>query len=184
MAYFKELKRIVKERVTLQVSRKPSTQSPPSEIFGLAQEERGKYRDKNDSVWVLLDLEGDQHQQAEVVALQQQGQARRVQVALSKPCYEVWTLLHVVDTGETFADCTAVLNRLRQEWRNHLGQDFPNKKAQADYSKILPHRGTAAARARQRRERPDPSWTEVFLLIEEIDRYVSDASAPPSPPRT
>lgn len=95
-------------------------------------------------------------------------------VALSDPCYEVWTLLHLQDTGEMFVDCGAVLARIRQRWKTRFGQEF-GKKAQADYSKILADRATAAERARRHHQNGDQSWTEVYLLIDEIARRCAEA---------
>jgi hypothetical protein len=90
--------------------------------------------------------------------------------------YEVWTLLHLVDTGTAFLDCQAVLARVESEWQARFGQPF-GKKAQADYAKIIGDRRVAASRARKHCEAGDPSWTEVYLLIEEIERLAGSDSA-------
>jgi hypothetical protein len=174
VAYLKLLQRELKRRLTLRIYRSPADWATAAQTVDCAEghlkalQEASAHDDSDqNSVWALIDLEqeGDRRQKAEQAKAD--GRTRQINVALSDPCYEVWTLLHLVDTGETFLNCSAVIERLEAEWHKRFGQPF-GPKAQADYSKIIGDRLTAAARARVRRERPDPSWTEMYLLIEEI----------------
>jgi hypothetical protein len=98
-------------------------------------------------------------------------------VALSNPCYELWSLLHLVDTGEMFINCAAVIERLAKEWQGRFKQAF-GPKAQADYSKIIEDRMAAVARARKHHENGDQSWTEVYLVVEDIERRIASQVAP------
>ena len=129
-----------------------------------------KARDKADqqSVWALIDLEATQTQNEAAPQAEIKGEKAGIHVALSKPCYELWTLLHLHDTGEAFADCDAVISRLKRDWRTRFGQSFV--KSQADYSKIIEFRIDAAKLAKQHHKNRDPSWTEVFGVIEEIEQ--------------
>lgn len=175
VGYFNLLKREVKERLTLTVVRNPCDRATPADVIDcakkrerlLSEKKSHDQHDKN-SVWALIDLEKDPARRKEGLAAKEAGEKARISVALSDPCYEVWTLLHLVDTGETFADCNAVLSRVEIEWQKKFGQEF-RPKAQADYSKILPYRTAAAARAKQHREADDPSWTDVYLVSDAID---------------
>ncbi len=129
--------------------------------------------DNHDSVWALIDLEEDHARRQLAWDAKKQGEAAGIRMALSDPCYEMWTLLHLVDTGRTFNNCSAVIACIEIEWRKKFNRGF-GPKAQADYAKILLLRDEAAKRAKAHRENNDPSWTEVYLLIEEIDRRASD----------
>jgi hypothetical protein len=183
VSYFSALQREVKFAVTLQVVRNPSDRATPADVVNAARNrltllKNAASRDPGDEnlVWALIDLEAGATRRSEGLAAKTEGEKQGVSVALSDPCYEVWTLMHLQDTGELFADCSAVLARIRQKWKARFGQDF-GKKAQADYPKILADRKTAAERARRHRENEDQSWTEVYLLIEEIESRCAAAAS-------
>ncbi len=61
--------------------------------------------DDTESVWLLLDLEREPHLRQAAERVKSKAAGTGVRVALSNPCFEVWTLLHLVDTGEAFPDC-------------------------------------------------------------------------------
>lgn len=89
-----------------------------------------------DSLWVLIDLEQLPDEPAEVKTLRGDKAPKRVRPAVSKPCFEVRTLHHLVDTGKAFRDCSEVNQELRRAWKKKFACEFGNKKAQADYAKI------------------------------------------------
>lgn len=180
VSYFSIVKRQVKESLTLQVERNPSDRATPADIIACATSHLSKLRgdassgdDNYDSVWALIDLEEDDARRRKARDAKAEGEGAGIRVALSDPCYEMWTLLHLIDTGATFQNCRAVLVCVETEWRRKFSQEF-GPKAQADYSKIMPDMSEAAKRARTHKERHDPSWTEVYLLIEEITRRSGD----------
>ena len=95
-------------------------------------------------------------------------------MALSDPCFEVWTLLHLEDTGAAFANCDQVIKRIESKWKTRFGQVFP-RKARADYSKIIMLRREAARRARRHWQAQDPSRTQVYRIIEEVESHLSES---------
>lgn len=168
-AYFYELKREVKEWVTVDVVPAPRDGASARAVVTYAQEQK-KARvpmQRGDSVWALIDLEGEPDRQRQALQAKKQGADKGVEVALSNPCYEVWTLAHLVDTGKLFKDCEAVVDRIKAEWKRVFGSDF-GKKAQADYSRLMQYREDAARRAKRRSAKKDQSWTEVFKVVEAI----------------
>ena len=145
-----------------------------SDVVQRAIDERIKLKNDNeteDSVWALLDLECDLHVRQLAEDEKRRAEQSGVAVALSDPCFEVWTLLHLEDTGTLFTDCNAVIKRIESAWKSCFAQDFP-RKAQADCSKIIGLRHEAARRAKQHWEAQDPSRTEVYRIIEEIDSHL------------
>lgn len=147
----------------------------PADVMGAAKEELKSLRrqgvhdvNDRDSVWALIDFEAEARRRKEARTAKTEGQKQGISVALSDPCYELWTLLHLQDTGELFTNCDAVCQRLAQLWKETFGEVFP-KKAQADCRKLLARRLTAVERAKQHHMNNDPSWTEVYKLIEEIE---------------
>ena len=124
--------------------------------------------DSDDCVWALLDTEHLRHNRAKAVAEKRRGEANHIRVALSDPCYEVWTLSHVEDTGKQFLNCRKVIERIKQQWRSVSNAPF-EKKSQADYVKLMQFRETAAERAKRHWENRDKSRTEVYRIIEQIE---------------
>ncbi len=173
-AYFEALAREVKQHVTLRIDRGRCNQTGPQAVVDRAIVELkslGKNQhEKEDAVWVLMDLEGDQNQQSIVLKQAQRAEREKIMVALSRPCFEIWTLLHLKDTGENFGNCSAVFTRLKNRWNEEFNTNI-GPKGQADYSKIICRRIDAAKRARDRHTKTpqDPSWTEIYKVIEYID---------------
>lgn len=177
-SYFTELKRVVRPGVTLNVVRANCAASV-SDIVERAIKERAKLEEGSeagDSVWALIDLECEPHVRQRAEVERKRAQQSDVAVALSDPCFEVWTLLHLEDTGAQFTDCDAVLKRIKSAWKSRFAQDFP-RKAQADYSKIIGLRLEAARRAKQHWEAQDPSRTEVYMIIDEIESQLPSSQA-------
>ena len=172
-AYFNELKREVRQSVVLKIVPAKCTASA-GEVIDRAIREQEELRDgqkkgeTGDSVWALIDLEQEARTRSRAQDEERRAAQAGIHVALSDPCFEVWTLLHLEDTGEAFQSCNHVLRRLAAAWKSHFNQPFP-RKAQADYSKIIPLRHDAVRRAKRHREAPDHSWTEVYALLEEIE---------------
>jgi hypothetical protein len=179
VAYFTEFKREVKATVTVRIEPAPCCGASPVGVLSRAAKLALdlKPEEDGDSIWVLLDTESESHKQTQTQKTKHQAHGGRVQVLLSKPCYEVWTLAHFVDTGETFADCSAVLTRVKEEWKKKFRSSFANKKAQADYGKLMPLRHEAVKNARKRDPGRDPSWTEIYKVVEAIHKLCEGASA-------
>ena len=128
---------------------------------------------KDDSVWVLIDLETSETEPRKVSDLRKRARGRKsLKPAISKPCFEVWTLHHLVDTGRKFKDCVEVNRELQKVWKKELKCHFGNKKAEADYSKIVGRYEAAAERSRKQRDHGQ-CHSEVYLIIEEIRRYLA-----------
>jgi hypothetical protein len=127
---------------------------------------------EDDSIWVLIDLEASETEPRSVSALRKQSRNRKsIKPAVSKPCFEVWTLHHLADTGQKFRDCAEVNGELRKVWKKKFGCDFGNKKAKADYAKIVGRYEDATERSR-RQKNHGHCHSEIYLVIEEINRYL------------
>lgn len=173
-AYFNELKRKVKQHVTVTIIPASRQGASPGEVVERAIAEYKNLAaggSKGDAAWAVFDMEREAHCRTQAQEARERAEARKVNVALSDPCYEVWTLLHLEDTGQAFNDCTQVIDRVRQLWKARFSQPF-DRKAQADYSKIIGFRQEAAARAKRHWEAEDPSRTEVYKIIETIELHV------------
>lgn len=161
--YFEAIKREVKARVTVHVVT-GGVDVAVAQLRKLGDEDE----DTKNDVWVLMDLEGEPRLRERAVEEKQRGERERVKVALSDPCYEVWTLMHLKDTGESFTDCKQVTRLVMKCWREAFGEK-KDSKTHLDYGKIIDLRQDAVRRAKQHRGREDGSWTEVYQVVERID---------------
>ncbi len=185
VAYFMELKRKVKQQLTLDIIKAPRHGATAQDIVDRAAQyasnlhiDRPEHNSANrDIVWALIDLEGEANRQAQANLVKGKANESDVQIALSNPCFEIWTLMHLADTGAAFVDCQAVVRRIRTEWKKVFGSEFNSQKAQADYHKLMQHRDTALARSKRRQQSHDPSRTEVYKVIESINSLVDQIEA-------
>lgn len=176
VGYFTCLKQLVRKRTALHVERSPHDRATAQEVVESAIEHRNRLleegvhdNDDHECVWALVDLEWDSERRAAAHQAKSFGVGQGIHVALSDPCYEVWTLLHLDGTGEMFMNCAAALARVETEWQKAFAQAF-GPKAHADYGKIMPRIGEAIARAKKNygANPRTPSWTEVFQALEAI----------------
>lgn len=182
-AYFAEIKREVKSKVTVEIIEAPYHGAAADDVVSRAIKRLGelssnKSHDPDDAaeaVWALIDLEIEPHRQSEAQAAKKRGTENGVSVALSNPCFEVWTLAHLIDTGEAFNGCAAVSARVRSEWKKAFGHEF-GAKAQADYAKLMQSRADAVERTKRRSSAGDQSWTEIYKVVQAImSRSEADA---------
>lgn len=177
--YFQLLKREYKDTVTIHALPGNRHGSDPRSVLSCAKSALSELKTAEDSrdrqsVWVLIDLEHDPKTRAS--AYEAKKSADIVQVALSEPCFELWTLSHLESTGSLYQTCQEVIQRLRAAWKAAFHEEFPGNKAQADYDKIVARRADAVANARSQHLNNAPSWTEVYLVIEDIERLASGGS--------
>jgi hypothetical protein len=170
VAYFNEFKRQVKARITVKVEPAPRCGASPDDVLKVATELARTLapKEEGDSIWTLLDTEAEEYKQEHAHRAKRRADETLVHVLLSKPCYEVWTLAHFIDTGEAFSDCNAVVARVKAEWKKRFGTGFGSKKGQADYAKLMPLRTEAVKNAKKRAPDRDSSWTEVHKVVEAI----------------
>lgn len=172
-AYFKALANHVRSRATVKVEQPASSKTTALHVLEKAKKLAKTVADfdAHDSVWALIDLEGEQARR-DMATNACRSLPENVKVALSDPCFEVWTLAHLIDTGQRFQDCHAVNACLQHAWWEHFQQAFPNKKAQADYPRLMPFLAEARERAARRTQKlfdqRAGSWTEIHLVVADI----------------
>lgn len=177
-AYFSEVKRVVRKYVHLDIV--PACKDTMDRAIQKRKELKSDGGEtEGDAVWILIDCERDE---ASAQLKKSRGQREGIRVALSKPCFELWTLLHLKDIGQAFNHCDHVIDMLKPAWKAKFREEFPQKKANADYSKIIPMRGHAIIAAKRHCDADDPSWTEVHELVAAIDSIVERRRAAESNP--
>lgn len=176
-AYFNELKKVVKQKLTVQVDKASCSESSPEQVVLKAEQHLGALDDPNDrqSVWVLFDREGSDKQQDAADRITKNAVDVGIKVAVSHPCYDLWTLLHFEDTGSYFENCKKVVDRLIVQYNNRF-ETKVDRKTEIAYEKLIDDRLEASARAKRHHEAGDQSWTEVYKVIEEIDSFIAAES--------
>lgn len=177
-SYFDLIKSEIKDVVTLRVVPAPDHGATPSQIVEYAKQMLNSIVDDNEStpkdctlVWALIDAESDPKQLNRVKELQSACTCDELDVIISYPCYEVWTLLHLVDTGSYLENCTQARRQVAIEWGKTFSEEY-GVKSQADYSKICHNRNIAAERARRQHKSDAQCWTEIYRVIEGINKIV------------
>lgn len=175
--YFDLIKRELRDEVTVHVHGKGKSAKKVVEFAIRKSKElcSGRTRDKNDieSTWVLLDIEGPSATILETRAAKNLAVKNRICAALSKPCYDLWILLHLVISGKNYAECSEVIHCIESEWRKKFGCEF-GRKADADYPKVLPFVKSAVENASklgpiEMDKWTEPyAWTQVYLVVEAL----------------
>lgn len=163
VAYFNVLKHKVKDKVTVNVYPAPCYGATADEVFAFAKTKAESFSETSDKIFVLIDLDTNPDE----AGLRHEASKNNLTLLLSKPCFEVWTLCHLQDTGEFFQDCNSVLRRVKEKWKEAFSTDFGNK-AQADYEKLVELVESAIINCERRRKHTSQSWTEVWLAVKAI----------------
>jgi hypothetical protein len=172
-AYFSVLRSHVKETCTLKVSPAPRHGATPNEVieYGAAHVTIISDPDSATTVWAVIDLEMVPDSKKLSDALRERAKIRSVELALSQPCFEIWTLAHFVETGKFFGKCEAVIREIKKRWKSAFAETFPEKKAQADYRKVIDRIDTAIQNAKKHNSAKSQSWTEVWQVVASIMNY-------------
>lgn len=163
VAYFTVLKHAVKDRRVVNVYPAPREGATGSDVIEFATAKAPDNGEASDRIFVLVDFDSN----PDAATLRHEGTKSSIAVLFSNPCFEVWTLAHLEDTGEMFINCGTVLKRVREQWKTQFGVEIANK-AQADYHKLLDRVATAISRCERRDPSTNPSWTEVWVAAKAI----------------
>jgi hypothetical protein len=173
IAYFAELRLHVKENCTLKVLPAPRAGATANDVIDCAAAHKNlSDPDAATALWAIVDLEMAPGSAGHAREFRKRAQRQNVDLALSQPCFEVWTLAHLVDTGENFDSCDAVLRKLKKLWKSEFGEVFPKQKARADYRKLIDRFKSAIDHAKPRNQSNSQSWTEIWNLGEQILSYL------------
>jgi hypothetical protein len=163
VGYFELLRHEFRDQKTIRVYPAPRCGALGNDVIQHAIEKKPVPVESGDRTVVLVDVDTNPNQQT----LAKSGMDKDVEVLFSKPCFEVWTLAHLEDTGQAFQDCSAVIHRIKIKWKAQFDQDF-GRKSQAEYSKIIPYRQVAIDRCRKRNAQNSQSWSEVWKVVDII----------------
>jgi hypothetical protein len=147
----------------------PGTKSDPIGVVDTAVREEKAERRKStpfDSIWVVLDTEGDR---AHLSEARDRAQACGFKLAISAPCFEYWFLLHFIYTTR-YMTC---YDEVRRELNTYMTYD----KGAFDTKELLDHTKEAVDNAQSVRMDADRTGaqcprTDVDRLVVEIDSYV------------
>jgi len=162
-------------RVHLEVpERENSGYSSPNHVMEMIDREKKKngYH-PDDQYWIVIDY--DRWGEKKLSQIAQQAFQKGYRLAISRPCFEAWLLLHVIPENELDAlalqdfeseGCESVENMLRRK-RGHYKKDLN------DASEYVDHVEVAIRNARRLDTSPNDRWPQsfgsrVYLLCETI----------------
>jgi hypothetical protein len=158
-AYFDGLRQVLRStEVTVKVR---AGGLAPDALVRVAADYRDQRPGTFDDVWVVFDVD-----EFDVEAAVTEASARRVTLAVSNPCFELWLLLHHHDCRSHCAGCTDVRQRLRK----HMPQ---YDKARLDFGRFSGCVQDAIKRAQQldptgedwRRNPSSGAWRLVEQIV-------------------
>jgi hypothetical protein len=126
-----------------------------------------------DEVWCVFDREAKKYERnfklAMEMASQTQPSGKRLQCAVSNPCFEFWMLLHFEKTDKPFSNCQEVFDDLRKH------APLYTKSSKSEIEKLSLRVSAAMQHARWLRKRgvTCPS-TDVDLLLATLSKSVSE----------
>jgi len=140
---------------------------------------RGREGFNYDHVWCIIDVEHRDRNPSLPAALDQ-ARANKIDVALSKPCFEYWFTLHFADYGKPLIDQDGVLGELKEHIPGYSkGLDvfetiWPSV---ADAIRRAKVRKDSHVRAGTERHHRDPS-TEVDEVVELLRKTAARPHSP------
>lgn len=179
--YFQWLKRHVdKSQILINIVNKRHSQSAPSALIKVAQEwvrDNGYDFSDKDRIWIVLDQ--DQWTDAHFLELVKWKEERSYhRVAVSKPFFEYWILLHQEEDPKAIKD-----HLIKSQYKAYMGSEKGIDESKLSLGSVR----RAAERARQRFVSGMPSLTRgcdeflpntrgssLFLLIDELEDYFLD----------
>ncbi len=166
-AYFAEVRTRLRKYCTVKLMSEPRD---PARVIAFACNQKNELSDGGEgaTVWAIIDLEMKPTSDALTASLREQAENCGVELLLSQPCFEVWVLSHFMCTGQMFVTCDAVLQEVKKQWKAAFGQEFPQKKAQANYCKLMDRLDSAISNAKVHTSAQSQSWTEVWRLLEHV----------------
>ena len=172
--YFDALKQPYRQRVAIRTECAASHGATPPQMLERARIVLNEYADSDDPtrLWLLLDTEHDEPRRSQAFAARAAAEGD-LRVALSDPCFELWTLLHLEDTGAGFRDCAHVTTALQNAWQRKFGESITKRRTPFD--RIVARHLAAAERAKRQRAADSPSWTDVDLVINDIARFAAES---------
>ncbi len=105
-------------RITIVVAAAEDNRSAPQHALDRLREKRSKMKlEPHDECWLVLDTDhhlGENHR-PNFIRLIREAEDEGVKVALSRPCFEFWLLLHHIDeiTASALTECSEVENSIR-----------------------------------------------------------------------
>lgn len=174
--YFEHIKKIVKQLITIEMVAAPRHGATAAQVAATARTRaadlrRRDSRDRNvdrDAVWALIDLEGEPHLRDRAYQAKEHCHKHStVRVALSNPCFELWTLLHLEDTGRRYANCQEVIKKIKSSWNAQMSSNFHGKTG-ANYAQLIARIPDAMRRADALCKTKSASWTEVHMVLQSI----------------
>lgn len=178
--YFEDLKEKYKNlKVHTEVIKKKDTKSSPEYILDSLIEFKNTYKlNVNDELWLVIDF--DKWGTKKISSISTSCRQKRIHLALSNPCFELWLLLHFIDVSSMIVD---EKNKIKNNKKINRSRNFISNlilKYAGEYNKsnikselFFPTIYKAINRAEKLDINQSEPWptelgTRVYLLVKSI----------------
>lgn len=170
--YFENIFGIRSRRVQIRVLESQAGKSAPKHVLArLKNYARDIPLIKNDQLWLVIDK--DRWPDAQLHQVAQQCWRCSFRLAVSRPCFEIWLLLHFADLTPDMANASSrdVKNRLRTELGTYNSSHLEIERYLFTYHE-------ATRRAIELDTNPDSTWpeqsgTRVYKLVQAIEALMN-----------
>jgi len=176
-AYFEAVKQKLlswPSRVHVEILKRGSTRSAPEYVVSTLDGFRRDYHlKKDDELWIVIDFDrwGEKKLSEQLSLVFQKG----YHAAVSRPCFELWLLLHLVKPSDLSQDDMDVLQERGCDVAKNLIRRFAGSysKSLSDVDLYIGNVKQAIAGAKELDIYPDDRWpntigTRVYKLMESI----------------
>lgn len=139
--------------------------SAPKHVIERLRQFRKEFQlDKNDELWLMIDVDRWKETQLGMVA--SQAKSGKFKLAVSNPCFEVWLYLHYADLSPQLI----TPKELKKKLKKLIGGYSSNK---LDPNKFANRIDQAIDRAKDLDNNPDERWpsrtgTHVYKVVEKV----------------
>lgn len=185
--YFRELAKVLelhKENFKVVVAG-DGRHSDPAGILKEALDEKknrkkicrfGDQRASYDSVWIVFDTESKGADRAPTLNdVRQKAERMRVKVAESKPCFEIWYLLHANSTPPGCGNGKDAKTAMKKCLPDY-GDDGEGAAIAAAWALADKRTSSAVKHATRAKSAVGGAWTDVHLLVMELAKLASPAA--------
>ncbi|HMN97715.1 MAG TPA: RloB family protein [Phycisphaerales bacterium] len=177
--YFDVLKRELKDSLTIHVRCAPRSGVRSSNVLEAAEREKRNFAQRGDArdrtvIWIVIDAECSDHDRAEAQVVGELAKASGIECAISDPCFEVWTLLHLEAKPGLFKRCAEVVRAVEAAWQKAFGEEF--RKPNAKYERLSDRRMQAIEWATRRKGQVG-CCTGVHRLVQQVLDFARDSQS-------
>lgn len=159
----------------------PSKSSPKHTLESIAHVRREYHINELDQLWILIDR--DQWEDKELSYVATECIKKKINLAVSNPCFELWCVLHLKKISEYSREDLMLLSSNKKDGtKTFLEKELSYllkgaSKTSKKIGELVPDYEVAVQNSKEIDPNPKLRWpespgTRVYLLLEEINKFI------------